>query len=248
MLEGLPDLFEWTVGMVTNRRQHDSLQVVVFHLLGDLQNAAAVGLSQLFSHVKNMSRPTLQPFGSPISWQNSAKTDDHERWVRHSNEDFERVDACVHRLMLALGLWCSQTADWRDENDFFSNWDAYFWLHAVKAEYVSCVVGTPWGSLTYASLDVAGFVDSVSWRFLPIWSPNRRQDEVERPAVVTKVVHELSDTAANFELQRLGFERLEKMRVCHDAFAAWLRANCTMEEVTAPHSKTLSDGVLWRLF
>ena len=46
MLEGLPDVFEWAISLVKQRRR-GSLQIVIYHLLGDVVNAADVALPTL---------------------------------------------------------------------------------------------------------------------------------------------------------------------------------------------------------
>ena len=48
MLEGLPSLFEYVIGVVTRQRQRGSLAVVLYHLLGDVVNAAEHALTDYF--------------------------------------------------------------------------------------------------------------------------------------------------------------------------------------------------------
>jgi hypothetical protein len=37
---------------------------------------------------------------------------------------------------------------------------------------------------------------------------------------------------------------VEELRQANSRLAGWLRANATMEEITAPHRGTLSEGLL----
>lgn len=62
-----------------------------------------------------------------------------------------------------------------------------------------------------------------------------------RPPDIVLVGRDISDRAAIAELRGIGEANLRELRRLNDELARWLRKNCTMEEVTAPHDRTLSD-------
>jgi hypothetical protein len=246
MLEGLPSLFEYVIGVVTRQRQRGSLAVVLYHLLGDVVNAAEHALIHYFPLTLSESFLQNSSIGTP-----------YQKWAKFTNEDFQNVDQCLRRLIPAAWEWYDQTInrplheggiDLANPESWFEKSaaikDAWHWFHVVKTEYTCCFVNSDEPALTLSAINLNGWVDWTEGRFLnvcnrPPWDPPQRV-----PPIITKSVRDIADRSAVTELQRVGLARLEELREANGRFAGWLRANYTMEEITAPHRGTLSGGLL----
>ena len=225
MFEGLPDFLAHVSGVATRIRQRGSLQVVMYHLLGDVVNAAEYTLIHYFP--LSLAEPFLQ---------NSSIGTPYQKWAKFTNEDFQKVDHCLRRLIPAA--WdCYVNA----EELSASTKDAWHWFYSLLTEYNCCTVdvGTP--TLTISTLHLDGWVDAIGGRFRnvinrPDWDRNEPS-----PPILSKSTWDIADRETIANLQRLGTMRLEEMRHLNDRFARWISTHCTMEEITAPHRGTLSD-------
>ena len=245
MLEGLPSLFEYVIAVVMGQRQRGSLAVVLYHLLGDVVNAAEHALTHYFPLTLRESFLQNSSIGTP-----------YQKWAKFTNEDFLTVDQCLQRLIPAGWKWYDQTINQPLHEGFDptdpESWsekvaaikDAWHWFHVVKSQYACCVVNSDEPVLTLSAINLNGWVDWAEGRFLnvcnrPSWDPPEQV-----PPIVTKSVRDIADRSAVAELQRVGLARLEELRDANGRLAGWLRANYTMEEMTGPHRGTLSDGLL----
>ena len=241
MLEGLPSIFEYLIRVVTGQRQQYSLAVVIYYLLGDLVNAAEHALTHYLPLTLTESFLQNSSIGTP-----------YQKWARFTNEDFQKVDLCLQRLIPACWQWYEQNIDRSSGADFVptdqssfgklaSIKDAWHWFHAVNTQYACCVVSPDRPALTLSAINIRGWVDPVEGRFLDVLSRFTRNWAQQPPPIVTKSVREIADRSVITELQGIGLARLKELRQTNGQLAGWLRANYTMEEVTAPHQGTLSD-------
>jgi len=231
VLEGLPDVFEWAISLVKQRRR-GSLQIVIYHLLGDVVNAADVALTRYGSLAQR----------EPYSEQSRVGTA-YEKWAKSANDDFEKLDACVRRLLLAVGNWYEQTMDRSGGWEEAACQYAWQWFNSAEHRYASCVVDARKPALTLAAITVGGWVEQSSGRFI-FGGAGRPVDSHGEYQIVAESVHDISERGTAMALQREGLRRLEEMRALNAGFAEWLRAECTLEEVTAPHDGTLSNDLL----
>ena len=244
VLQGLPSLFDYVVAEVTARRQQDSFPIVIYHLLGDVTNAIESALPDYF--VVSLDSPGLQ---------NSSRGTPYQAWAQVCNESFEKVDKCMRRLMPAVLHWFDETSSDRMCEHGEGVKDAWHWFRTVTEEYACCVIKEDESVLILSSINLPGWLDEEG-RFLPIWTQAAwSEGEVQLPfwreipwqkgeplpPIVLKSARELRDRSALVELRRDGLERLNKLRTLNARLAAWLCANYTMEQITAPHGGTLSD-------
>jgi len=229
MLDGLPTLFEWVNSAVSARPQRSSLEVVLFHLRGDLVNAADAALTTHF----------------PKAWfaHSGAHAPDrpgagYYEWATPVNADFAKVDACLRGLLAALGLWYEQAAFAAPQEQLACK-DVWVWFHCADHDYRCCLADPRRTALRLGSINLEGWADVAAGRFLPATSRSARQ-----PPVVTTTAHDISGMEGIDELRRAGFERVEEMRAADARYAAWMRAECAMSDVTRPHAGTLLEGIL----
>lgn len=228
MFEGLPNLFEHVSGVATRLRQRGSLHVVMYHLLGDAVNAAEYALTHYFP--LTLAEPFLQ---------NSSIGTPYQKWAKFTNEDFQKVDQCIGRLVQAA--WdCYENA----EELSASTKDAWLWFKTILDGYNCCIVHAEVPTLTISTLHLDGWVDAVGGRFRNVTNKPPWQLTEPPPPIVTKSAWDIADREAIASLQRIGIARLEEMRGLNDRFAHWIRTHCTMEEITTPHRGTLSDRSL----
>jgi hypothetical protein len=239
LLEGLPSLFEYIIGLVTRHRRCDSMAVVIYHLLGDVANAAENALTRHLPATLN--EPYLQKpnHGTP-----------YIGWAHFTNRDFEMVDRCLQRLEHAAWKLYMDAA-WRmmanknvDRAGFrpISIKDTYVWFDVFNADYVCCVVKPFEPVLTVSAVNIESWLNAAAERRVKNRSSGPPLHGIEeRPPVVTKSTWSISDRATVSELQAVGLTRLNEMRETTHRFASWLTANCTLEQLLAPHQGTLSD-------
>ncbi|MGK3966636.1 hypothetical protein WMF01_39290 [Sorangium sp. So ce1667] len=228
MLEGLPTLSEYVIciSTVARKRPCGSLALVIYHLLGDMVNAAEHALGHYFP--LTLTEPFLQnsSLGSPC-----------QKWATFTNEDFGMLDACARRVVVA---------GWKAYEEAFgslagdrSRKDAWHWFHSVYTQYASCVVSHEGPSLTFSTVSLMGWVEPGAHTFMNL--VNRPDPQASTPPIVALTTRDISDRTAIAEMRELGLANLRELRRLNHQFALWLRGNCTMEELTAPHDGTLSD-------
>ena len=88
----------------------------------------------------------------------------------------------------------------------------------------------PCPSTSFPSVQSLGSVLAARWR-----------SQESTPPIVALTTRDISDRTAIAEMRELGLANLRELRRMNHQFALWLRGNCTMEELTAPHDGTLSD-------
>lgn len=228
MLEGLLSLFDYLIGEVKRQRERNSLSIVIYHLLGDVANAAEHALTHYFP--LTLREPFLQ---------NSSLGTPYQKWAKFTNEDFQKVHQCINKVIPAGWQWYEQTHS--SENQFAAVKDAWRWFYSVNTQYACCVVNLDKPELTLSAINITGWVDPDSGGFLNVWNRPPWDRPKVPPPIVTKSVHDINDRSAVIELQRVGLIHLEQLREANGRLAHWLRTNCTMEQIVAPHRGTLSD-------
>ncbi|WP_437566813.1 hypothetical protein [Sorangium sp. So ce542] len=73
---------------------------------------------------------------------------------------------------------------------------------------------------------------------------NQPDPPASTPPIVALTRRDISDRTVIAELREVGLGNLRELRRLNHQFALRLRSNCTIEELTAPHSGTLSDTPL----
>lgn len=224
MLDGLPSLFDYLIAGVTREQNRNSLSIVLYHLLGDVVNSAERALNHYF------------PLTLAESFlQNSSLGTPYQKWTKFTNDDFQKLDQCVRRLVPAVWNWYEDAVDRTAATK-----DAWHWLYTVNTEYAACVVSPSEPILVISAISMGGWVEPAGSRFLNVC--NRPLPErVQPPPIVTKTTVDISDRIEIVRLHQTGLNRLEELRLLNARLAEWLRAHCTMDEITTPHKGTLSD-------
>ncbi len=232
MLEGLPLLFDFPVIASARERLRSSLAVVVYHLLGDVVNAARHALTHYLP--LTLTEEYLQ---------NSSLGTPYQKWARFTNEDFETLDQCIRRLLPAAWNWYYESSG-EERRRSGTDKDAWNWFHQIKIQYASCVVDPIEPKLTVSALSSVGRFDPVDRRFLSVWNQWQKEGFERPPPIITKSVRDISDRSALLELQQSGLARLSEMQRHYAELGEWLETSCTMGDITASHRNTLSEGLL----
>jgi hypothetical protein len=227
MLEGLPAFSEYVIriGTVARARPCGSLALVVYHLLGDMANAAELALNHYFP--LTLAEPYLQ---------NSSLGSPYQKWATFTNKDFGVLDECVRRVVRAG--WRAYEEAVRSVDGDWSTKDAWHWFHSVYTGYASCIVHVEEPSLTLSTVSLVGWVAPGAHAFSNV--VNRPDPPASTPPPVAFTTRGISDRTAIAEMRELGEANLRALRRLNHDFAGWLRDNCTLDELTAPHEGTLS--------
>jgi hypothetical protein len=230
ILEGVPSLFRYTVGLAADLPHRTSLAIVVYHLLGDVVNAAGHALTHYLPLTLTESFLQNSSLGTP-----------YQKWAKFTNEDFQKVDGCLRRLVPAV--WTSYDVchgDLRADMPVTIK-DAWSWFYALNTTYTCCAVNPDAPELTTAAINLAGWAESGGTRFLKVRNRPAWEPQIEAPPIVTWATVSIQDRSVIGRLHQTGLETLGELRRIVAEFAVWLRSNYTMEAVTAPHPGTLSD-------
>lgn len=232
MFEGLPALIRFIVDGMMRDRYRGSGAIVVYHLLGDVVNATDHALTHYLP--LELAHPCLQnsSFGSPRG-----------KWAKFTNDDFETVDQCVRRLLPVAWNWYGDEGRIEGPRHHIGFKDAWYWMSQVRELYASCSVDPVQPTLTLSVLHLQDWIDSERSRFRAVHSEPSFVRE-GWPPIVTKTRCDIVDHGRVLELQRAGFANLQALRSSVHRFGAWLRANSTLADVTAPHAGSLSESCL----
>jgi hypothetical protein len=216
VFEGFPELFAGTTRSAHQPRR--SLSVVVYRLLGDLVNACQ---HALIHHLPlSLEAPCLQsiPLGTA-----------YQEWAKLTNEDFQKVDECLQRIVPAAWNCYYETG--------LPSKLAWRWFWALKKKYASCVVNPGQPFLTISTVSQTKWADPEQLTAADV-SPD---SPVRVPTAVAKATFNIADRRKILELQSAGLLRVQQMREFTAKFGEWLSANCTMEQITATYRGIYRD-------
>jgi hypothetical protein len=234
VLAGLPALFGYLLDGVERTGHRDSLVVVIYHLLGDVANAA--------EHAVTHYLPLALEDGC---LQNSSWGTPYQKWARFTNEDFEELDQCLRRLIPAVWNWHHRPFDLPARKFLGSTMGAWHWLDAIRTEYAACVVSPTEQAMTLSAISMDGWIDPTARGFLYPWESIgvvKKAAAKPLPPIVIKTTCDISERAVIAELQRGGLARVGELRSLNAQFANWLQTHCSIEDVVVPHDGTLSGG------
>jgi hypothetical protein len=229
MLSGLPETCEYFVNLAIRQPKRDSMTIVLYHLLGDLINAAQHALDHYLP--LDLSEPFLQKssLGSP-----------YQKWAKFTVEDFEDVDRCLQRLAPVAFQCYTRLFDY--DSPFQTSWkDAWCWFHQLQEGYRSCQIDRECPKLVYGELRISPFVDPEELSFLNVWTTPQRD---KAPEIVDVIELDIAHRGVVHELRCTGLDHLDEMRTALLRFAQWIRANYSIEDAVAHHRSTLSEGCL----
>lgn len=231
MLEGLPTIFAYVVDIITAQRQKSSLAAAILFHLEDVANAVDYATTHYFP--LSLREPFLQ---------NSSIGTPYQKWAKFTNEDFANVDRCLRRLIPPVWLWYDQTVDQSSHDEFAALKVAWGWLDCVFNEYICVDISPDEPTLTLSTINMNGWVDPISKRFLNVWNVPLNDRPQQVPEVVTTSKVDIADRSQITELQQTGRSRLMELRSEANRLSNWLQANYAKNELLAPHKGTLSDG------
>jgi hypothetical protein len=217
MYSEIPELFDYTIRLVQLKPKRCSLDIVVFHLLGDLVYSANHALTHYLTLTLQESFLQNSHYGSP-----------YKKWAGATNDNFKEVAASVKALIPIVEKLYFYPTDLADRGDGIKV--APQWLRRVRDEYDCCEIKAD-NCLTLSSINLRDWIDLESGWFRCC---SFLRYIMEHP-VVTRTDMDIADRSVLVELQSIGLIRVNQMRASYDSFAGWLRRNCTIEDVTALH-------------
>jgi hypothetical protein len=231
MLYGFPEFFDFVVELIKADSRRGSLAIVIHYLLGDLVNAAEHALTHYFP--LTLSEQFLQ---------NSSLGTPYQKWARFTNEDFQKVDLGLRRLIPAVWKLYDETSEFGTGAPNSGNTkDAWYWFYKVNTEFACCIVNPDEPALTVTALNIAGWVNTANGRFLNLVNRPKPLPPLERPPITANSTHDIRDRTVIEELHKIGLSRTQEMRAATEHLAILLQRTCTIEGVTSSHDGTLFD-------
>jgi hypothetical protein len=182
MLEGLPSVFRYTTDLVRRAPHRDSLAVVIYHLLGDVVNAAELALTHYFPLTLTESFLQNSSIGTP-----------YQKWAKFTNEDFQKVDQCLQRLVPAGWNCYWEDHGYPSPGEAATLKVAWHWFHTLNTRYVCCSVRADEPELTLSAVNIDGWVEHGGTGFLLLLNRGRWEPPVDVPPLVTKRTLAISD-------------------------------------------------------
>jgi len=216
MYKGIPELFDYAIRLLKLKPVRGSQDIVAFHLLGDLVNAADHALIHYFTLTLNEHFLQRSHYGSP-----------YVKWASVTNDDFKGVVSAIQALIPIMETLYSDPIlpySWGDGVMI-----AYQWLHRVRDDYDCCVI-KPDNCLTLSEINLHDWIDPESG-----WFRSCKFFNIKEPPVVSRTDMDIGDRSVLAEPQTTGMVRVNQMRLSLDSLADWLRRNCTIEDVTELH-------------
>jgi len=205
--EGIPELFDYAVELVKLKPLRDSLAIVAYHLLADVLEDADHALRHYLT--LSLSEHYLQ---------NSYHGSPYKKWAYVNNDNFGMLDKNIKLLVPFIEKIHSEIMS--DPTKLGHDSKApYRWFHAVREEYVSCLVNADEPILTLYSISFKGWFDGQNWD-----NPVRLS---EHPVVTSHTVP-IADRLVLVEIQQTGLKRVVKMKASLTQLANWLQINYTM--------------------
>lgn len=217
--EGIPELFDYVIGLVKQKSQRNSYAIKVFEMLGDIVKATDHAMFHYLT--LTLSESFLQ---------NSSRGTPYQKWSEVTNENFQRVDQSIKPLLpvipsLLMGQINPLTSNGVDDVSSFIKY-ACHWSSVVDEEYISCAVDRDEPLITVSAIRTDDSLESVFRTYTAI-----QHIEGKHP-VVKKTIIDIANRSILTEIQRVGIGRVGELRSYLTEFASWLEANYTMTDVT----------------
>jgi len=221
--KGIPELFEYVIGLVEREPRHDIESIVTFHLLNKILNATEHAIIHYFAI--SLSEPFLQ---------NSHRGSPYQKWALVTNENFQKVAQYVKSLKSFIDHFeykkiMPQLDPSSTDIDIYKN--AMFWLHRLD-EYTCCEVSLDEPILTVSAINFDGWLDTTSGSFD---STSRRR--LKQPPVVIQSAIPIADRSVLKNIQGAGIKQVEELRRLLTRLADWLEVNYSMSDITVVPAK-----------
>lgn len=217
MYEGIPELFDFVIGLVEYKPVHDSWAIVAYHLLSELLKTAHHALVHYFTLTLNEEFLQNSHIGAP-----------YQKWAKFTNDDFQAVDKCLKALLPVISHMYSEISNVDYSYGGGSTRSEWIWLETLKKKYTCCQINQGNPSLTLSTINFDGWLEHSRKKFGNVYS-------FKTAPVVIKTKLHIADRSILIEQMNVGKARLDKMMDSLDRLAKWLEANYTIAEVTATH-------------
>ena len=217
--KGIPELFEYVLGLVERRPKRDAESIVAFNLLREILKATEHAIIHYFA--LSLSEPFLQ---------NSQDGPPYQKWARVTNENFQKIDQYVKTLQpIIQHLLCPQTV-FEEHVDGFKKID--FLFCRLNREYACCKVNLKEPFLTISAISFDWWLNTADGSVKP--TP---KGTGEYPPIAIKSVIPIADRSVLKNLQSAGINQVAELRRLLTRLAAWLDANYTLSDFTVVPAK-----------
>ena len=225
--KGLPELFEYVIGLVERRQKREIQAIMAFHLLSEILTASEYAIVHYFALTLNESFLQNSQHGSP-----------YQKWALFTNENFSKVDQYLKLLTPIIEHFLGPETVLNSHVDGFKK--ILFLFYRLNNEYACCEVRLDEPLLTISAIGFDCWLDTAKGSLKPTPSGIR-----EFPPIAIKSVISIADRSVLKNLQSEGLIRVEELRVLLMRFAAWLEANYVMSDITTVPSKRISFYEHW---
>lgn len=214
MYKGIPELFEYVIGLVERRPQRDAESIVAFYILREILKATEHAIIYYFA--LTLCEPFLQ---------NSQHGTPYQKWILVTNENFQKVDQHIKSLKPVIEHFIYPQSALESHYDGFKK--VIFMFCRLNNEYASCVTNQDEPFLTVSAISFDGWLDTASGILIP--TPRRMR---EYPPTVIKSVIPIADRSVLKDLQSAGIKQVDELRQMLTRFANWLETNYSLSDFT----------------
>ena len=218
--KGIPELFEYVIGLVERRPKRDIQSILAFYLLREILDATEHYIIHYFTLTLNESFLQNSHLGNP-----------YQKWAKTTNENFQKVDINLKSLEPIIAHILFSQTDLDSSVDGFKK--LMFMFCRLNKEYACCEVNLDKPFLAVSAISFYGWLDTTSGSLIP-----KPRGHLEFPPTVIKSEIPITDRTVLKKLQRAGHKRVEKLRILLMQFAAWLEANYSMGDITSVSQPT----------
>ena len=225
--KGLPELFEYVIGLVERRQKREIQAIMAFHLLCEILNASEHAIVHYFALTLN------EPF-----LQNSQHGSPYQKWALITNENFSKVDQNVKLLTPIIEHFLGPETVLDSHVDGFKK--ILFLFYRLNNEYSCCEVRLDEPLLTISAIGFDTWLDTANGSIKPTPSGIR-----EFPPIAIKSVISIADRSVLKDLQSEGLIRVEELRALLAQFAARLVTNYSVRDIIIVPPKRISIYEHW---
>lgn len=215
MYEGIPELFDFVIGLIEYKPVHDSWAIFAYHLLSELLKAAHHALVHYFTLTLNENFLQNSQIGTP-----------YQKWAKFTNDDFQAVDKCLKALLPVINHMYSEISCVDYSYGGGSTRSEWKWMETLNKKYTCCQINRDKPSLTLSTINFDGWLEHSRKKFGKVYS-------FKTAPVVIKTELHIADRSILIEQMKVGKARFNNMRDSLARLAKWLEVNYTMAEVTA---------------